>query len=114
MDPTQNNNALFQQIGSIQGTLTALNANISDFKTEFRTMTNAQNDKIESTRKEMGSHVDELAKKIEGLEQFKNNYDGAQSEARKTAQLLGGLVGGIVSLILSGIVALINYYVKGH
>lgn len=108
---------LFQQIGQIQGSLVALNANITDFKTEFRTMTNSQNDKIESLRKEIAAEVKalsdkhemdnkELSSKIEILEQDKAKADGVKEEAKRTARWTGGITGGGVGI---GGVALLEF-----
>ncbi len=102
---------LFQQIGNIQGTLTALNANISDFKNEFRSMTNEQNKKIEDLRKEVSSEIKELSDKVETLEEFKANYDGANQESKKNARWTGGITGASAGAIILALIEIIKYLI---
>jgi len=105
-DSSQN---LYQQLGIIQGTLASLgntvtngfnaaNKQITDFKDEFRVSTSDQNIKIDS-----------LSQRIEHLEQFKANYDGAREEARRNARYTGGMSGGIVGTLIAGLIELIKY-----
>ncbi len=101
---------LFQQIGQIQGTLTAVNSNITDFKNEFRNATSDQNKKIEDLRKEVSSEIKLLSDKVETLEEFKANYDGAKSEARKNAQKIGGTTGAIAAGFVTVLLQIINYF----
>lgn len=100
---------LFQQIGQIQGTLAALNTNISDFKTEFRTMTNDQNSKIEAVRKDLGSQIKEMSGKVETLEAFKANLEGAHEEARKNARNSGLAAGGGAGISIVAIIEIIKF-----
>lgn len=110
-DPQSN---LYQQLGIIQGTLTSLgntvtagfnaaNKQVTDFKEEFRDSTSDQNTKI-----------DALSARIEHLEQFKANYDGARDEAKRSARLSGGTTGGVVGIGGAIVYQVINYLIHLH
>ncbi len=105
---------LFQQIGNIQGTLVALNANIVDFKNEFRSMTSAQNEKIESLRKDVSEQISDLAGKVETLEKFKASLEGAKSEAKKNAQWSGGITGATAGAIILALIEIIKLFITSH
>ncbi len=110
MDSPQADNQLFKEIGNIQGTLAALNTNVSDFKSEFRSMTNDQNKKIEDLRKEVSSEIKLLSDKVQSLEEFKANYDGAKTEANKSARWTGGITGATAGAIILALVEIIKLY----
>lgn len=78
MNNENQNHSLFQQIGSIQGTLTALNSNISDFKTELRSLTSDQNRRIDELRKEIAADIEKINSAYILLEQKK--LDKAEAE----------------------------------
>lgn len=109
MESPQDNVNLFQQIGHIQGTLNALIASLAGFQTEFRTATNDQNKKIEDLRKEVGEEISKLSTKVETLEQFKANLEGARSEAKKNAQWSGGITGATAGAIILALIKLAEY-----
>ncbi len=110
METPHGDNQLFKEIGNIQGTLTALNTNVSDFKSEFRSATNDQNKKIEDLRKEVSDEIKELTTKVETLEQFKANLEGAKSEAKKNAQWSGGITGAVSGSIILALIEIIKLF----
>ncbi len=111
---------LFQQIGNIQGTLTSQNtstiaafaavtATINEFKTEFRTRTTEQDKNIENFRSEINGELLDVRKEIVELKKFKDNYDGAKDEAKRSARWSGGTSGIIAGGVGTGLLQLINY-----
>ncbi len=108
----EHNMSLFQQIGQIQGALSALDRNISDFKSEFRSMTNNQNDKIESLRKEFTVELVEVTKQSDGLKQFKATLEGSQAEAARSAKVSGSLTGGLTGVVIVGLFEIIKLLIK--
>lgn len=109
--PEATNINLFQQIGQIQGTLNALIKNLSDFQSEFRLRTTDQDKNLEKLRQELNTEIKELATKVDALEEFRANYEGAKAEAKRNARLTGGTTGGIVGILVTGLLSLINYLV---
>ena len=97
---THESTNLFQQIGTIQGTLTALISNLNNFQIEFRASTNEQNRKIEESRKEVAREMESLSRKVEGLELFKANYDGAQTVILRSAQWRSAIISIVISAII--------------
>lgn len=51
---------------------------------------------------------------VESLKQFKSNYEGAASEARRHARWSGAAGGGIVSILAGIILAMLNFIAKLH
>lgn len=109
-----NQHNLFQQIGNIQGTLVALNTNISDFKSEVRSLTNDQNRKIEEFRREVSQEIKDLTdntriledKKVDKTEIFRLQAEAEKAHAKFVTQeefaLPKKLIYSAVTVILVG------------
>jgi hypothetical protein len=114
---------LFQQIGQLQGTITAqsvatqasflaVNQSINDFKIEFRVATSDQNKKIEDLRKEVQSEIKVLSEKVDALDTFKANHEGQEQVIQKQAKISGGITGGGVGVVLVGLIEIIKYLIS--